>query len=164
MRALRAVALIVALAGCNQILGVPDPSRTDGDGGTDAAAIDAMQIDAWLIDAGAARIVLTSGNGQAPAMVGTALAPFVVTVEDPQGNPIENFVVTFAITTTGGNLSATNVVTSSLGRASTTLTLSTTAGTNTVEARAAWLAMSPVVFDATGLAGPATQIALASGA
>lgn len=113
--------------------------------------------------AGAAtQIVLTSGNGQS-GTAGAALAvPFVVTVRDANANPVSGTLVTFA-TSSGGSLSALGVTTNGAGQASSTLTLATVAGANTATASVTGLTGSPVTFAATGTAGSATQIAVASG-
>src|SRR5262249_17947165 len=76
---------------------------------------------------------LVSGNNQS-ALGGTALSPFVVVVKDATGNPVNGFAVTFTVTSGGGTLSAVTAMTNALGQAQTTLTLGTTAGTNTVNA------------------------------
>lgn len=108
------------------------------------------------------KILLTSGNNQTNT-VGATLAPLVVSVQDVNGNAIANHPVSFEITAGNGNLSTQNTTTDANGRAQTTLTLGTTAGLNRVQAKANGLTGSPVVFDSTGIADSATQIALAAG-
>ena len=90
-------------------------------------------------------------EGEAGAALGE---PFVVEVRDQNGNPLPGATATFAVTAGGGMLSATTATTGSDGRASTTLTLGRTPGTNTVRATVAGL--EPVTFGATGLAVPRT--------
>ncbi len=82
---------------------------------------------------------------------GAALAqPFAVLVRDQYGDPLAGAAVTFAVTAAGGTLSATTATTDANGRASTTLTLGRTPGTNTVKATI--VGLEPVIFTATGLA------------
>jgi hypothetical protein len=102
----------------------------------------------------AATIALTSGNNQS-GVISTAFAtPFVVTVNDAGGNPVQGTSVTFAIATvpsgaTGQVLSATNATTGVNGQASTVLTLGNRAGNYTVTATSTGLTGSPVTFTAT---------------
>ena len=71
-------------------------------------------------------------------MVGTALAkPFVVWVLDEKGAAFEGVPVSFAVTAGGGRLSVETTVTDANGRASSTLTLGSEPGTNTVVVRVA---------------------------
>ena len=75
-----------------------------------------------------------SGDNQQGAL-GEALAnPFVVEVQDQNGNPLRGTTVTFAVTAGGGTLTATTPTTDANGRAQTTLTLGAMLGTNTVQA------------------------------
>ena len=88
---------------------------------------------------------------KAPA--GTALAkPFVVSLQDQNGEPYAGATVTFAVTAGGGTLSVTTDTTDANGRAATTLTLGSQPGTNTVVATVADL--EPVAFTAVALANP----------
>ncbi|MEZ0229956.1 MAG: Ig-like domain-containing protein [Planctomycetota bacterium] len=106
-------------------------------------------------------IALVSGNNQTgPA--GTALpTPFVVVVKDAAGSGVTGFNVVFAVTAGGGTLSATTVATNAQGQASTTLRLGAAPGANTVTASGTGL--TAVTFGATGTAGAAASVALASG-
>ena len=75
-----------------------------------------------------------SGDNQQGAP-GEALAnPFVVEVQDQNGNPLQGTTVTFAVTAGGGTLTATTPTTDANGRAQTTLTLGAMLGINRVEA------------------------------
>ena len=75
-----------------------------------------------------------SGDNQQGAP-GEALAnPFVVAVQDQNGNPLAGTTVTFAVTAGGGTLTATTPTTDANGQAQTTLTLGSMLGTNTVQA------------------------------
>ena len=90
-----------------------------------------------------------SGEGQG-GLVGTALvAPFVVSVLDQNGSAFAGAVVTFSVTAGGGTLSSTTVTTDARGRATTTLTLGSDPGANTVAATVAGL--ETVTFTATAL-------------
>ena len=81
---------------------------------------------------------LTKVSGDAQTgTIGTALAnPFVVEVKDgtTTAKTFAGVPVTFAVTGSGGTLSATTVATDATGRAQATLTLGSASGTNTVTA------------------------------
>ena len=92
-----------------------------------------------------------SGNSQS-AVVSTELSdPFVVQVNDQNGDAFSGAVVTFAVTGGGGTLSDTSVTTGANGRAEATLTLGSTAGTNTVTADVSGISTT-ITFTATGTA------------
>src|SRR5205823_14886659 len=99
------------------------------------------------------KLVLVSGNNQT-AKFQTALAmPLVVSAADTNGNPVAGVTVAFAVTSGGGSLSATSVMTNLTGQAPTMLTVGATAGTNTVTASASGLTGSPATFTATARRG-----------
>lgn len=84
-----------------------------------------------------------SGDGQTGAPGSTLQAPFVVRVVNAHtGDVVSGVDVTFSVTAGGGSLSATSALTTTTvttdanGEASATLTLGTSAGTNTVEVSA----------------------------
>ena len=82
----------------------------------------------------ATTLVKVSGDNQTGG-VSTALPnPFVVQVNDQNGDALSGVSVTFAVISGGGTLSDTSVTTGADGRASATLTLGSTAGTNTARA------------------------------
>lgn len=149
----------------NQLDGtVSDPDKLQGGaatlyGGVMLHGSRQNPIDNFIITATAgkpAQLVYVSGNGQAgTATTGQQLPnPFVVRVMDDNGIPVKDTPVTFVVTAGGGKLSnAQPVLTNAAGQASTFLTLSTTQTQNTVEARAAGLTGSPIVFTATPKAG-----------
>ncbi len=88
---------------------------------------------------------------QGPA--GAQLAePFVVAVRDQNGNLLEGVQVTFAVTDGAGTLSVATDTTGANGQATSTLTLGSQPGTNTVEVTVAGL--EPVTFTAVGKATP----------
>ena len=75
---------------------------------------------------------IISGDDQQDAP-GTALAnPFVVEVRDQCNNPLPEVEVTFSVTSGGGVLSGTSVMTDNNGRAESTLTLGPNLGANAV--------------------------------
>lgn len=94
-----------------------------------------------------ATITKFSGDNQS-GTAGAALAnSLVVQVKDSNGNPQSGETVNFAVTSGGGSVSPTSVVTDNDGKASTVLTLGTTAGqTNTVSATAS--SIGSVTFSA----------------
>jgi hypothetical protein len=97
--------------------------------------------------------------------VGTAL-PGVIRVKavDRLGAPVAGQTVTFAVMAGGGTLSSTSVVSGADGNASTIWTLGTSATTaQTVSATLSSLT-TPIVFNATPVAGPAAAVTVFSGA
>lgn len=102
--------------------------------------------------------ITKNGGDTQSATVGSALAnPVTVRVADALGNAIAGENVTFAAATGNGQVANTMVATNASGIASTTWTLGTTAGQQSVTAAAGTLA--PVTFFATGNAGAAAAIA-----
>ena len=76
---------------------------------------------------------IVSGNAQ-QGLPGAALAkPLVVEVRDQTDEPFPGAQVTFAVSSGGGTLSVTNIITGSNGRAESVLTLGPEPGTNTVD-------------------------------
>ena len=99
----------------------------------------------------ATSIARISGNSQS-AVVSTELSdPFVVQVNDQNGDAFSGAVVTFAVASGGGSLSDTSVTTGADGRAEATLTLGSTAGTNTVTADVSGISTT-ITFTATATA------------
>ena len=89
-----------------------------------------------------------SGYNQQGASGVTLAQPFVVAVQDENGSAVEGVQVTFTVTEGGGTLSSTTSTTDANGQASTTLTLGSQPGPNTVEATVD--GFEPVTFTATG--------------
>src|SRR5256886_4826519 len=85
-------------------------------------------------------------------------------VRDQFGNPVAGVGVTFAPGTGGGSVTPTSPVTTGADgvAAVTAWTLGPTAGPNTLTAASGSLAGSPVTFKATGTAGSATRLAIAT--
>ena len=75
-----------------------------------------------------------SGDGQEGPASTQLAAPFVVSVLDQDGSALAGVDVTFAVSAGGGTLSAVSATTNADGHATTTLTLGSDPGTNTVEA------------------------------
>ncbi|MBF0190917.1 MAG: Ig-like domain-containing protein [Magnetococcales bacterium] len=112
---------------------------------------------------GAASIISSAGTDQT-ATVGTALTtPFTVTVKDANNNVVPNATVNFAVATGGGSVNPATATTNANGQASTTLTLGTTAGANSVTASVTGVT-TPATFNATGTAGTASQLVLGAAA
>ena len=85
-----------------------------------------------------------SGDNQS-GTPGNALAnPFVVEVQDEDGEPLTGHSVTFSVTAGGGSLSETSARTNANGRAQTTLTLGSALGVNSVQASVT--GVDPVTF------------------
>ncbi len=117
------------------------------------------------VTAGAAtQIAVNAGNGQS-ATVNTAVAtPPSAIVRDVSGNPVAGVSVSFAVAGGGGSiLPVTPIVTNASGVAAlTSWTMGTAAGANSITATSGTLAGSPVTFTATGTAGAATQLLVAT--
>ncbi|MEN8165888.1 MAG: DUF4082 domain-containing protein [Pseudomonadota bacterium] len=88
-----------------------------------------------------------SGDNQNAPVNSTLAQPFVVEVRNIDGTPSAGTTVDFTVTAGGGTLSSASAVTDASGLASTTLTLGTTAGLNSVRATAG--AFGSVDFTAT---------------
>jgi len=113
-----------------------------------------------------------TGNGQSQVVKTALTQPFVVTVLDVFGNPIQGASVRFAITRTpsgasGQAITDTLVLTDAQGRAQTTLTLGDSVGVYEVSGISGALLGSPWLFAATatpGVAPPAaTSMVLMTG-
>lgn len=118
--------------------------------------------------AAAKTIALTSGDNQSSVVRSALTNPFVVTVSDTFGNPVQGTIVTFSIDSvpsgaTGQAMSDTNATTGANGQASTLVTLGDKIGPYTIRATSAGLSGNPVSFAATGIAAAAKTINLSSG-
>ena len=100
----------------------------------------------FTITAGAPAASLTkvSGDSQSGTPGNALTNPFVVEVKDADGETIEGIPVTFSVTAGGGSLSETSATTNANGRASTTLTLGSRTGVNSVQASVP--GVDPVTF------------------
>ena len=110
----------------------------------------------------ATSIMAATGSDQ-NGTVGTALAEALVAqVNDQSGNPMSGVSVTFVVSAGGGSVGTTSTTTGSDGRASTTWTLGTTAGTQQVTGSASSIS-TDAVFIATATADVAASFGLVSG-
>ena len=109
----------------------------------------------------AARIVVISGNSQT-GVAGTTLAqPLVVEVQAADNLPVPGVTVTFSAVTAGGSVQQATVVADGTGRASTTMTLGTTAGA--YQYRAASGALASVTVTETATPAPPALLVIESG-
>ncbi len=100
-----------------------------------------------------ASVTLISGNTQSGAVSSTLPLPLVVEVRDVFNNVVPGAGVLWSVTTSAATPGSSAVITDANGRASTTLQLSTVPGPAVVNATV--LALTPVVFNATAVAGTA---------
>ncbi len=111
----------------------------------------------------AAKLTLVSGDGQS-APVTTSGSPLLVRVLDQNDNPVSGYQVTFTVVS--GNVNITNTqpdVSDNNGYARATFQLGNQSGACVVQAAAANLQNSPILFHLTALADVATNINLYSG-
>ena len=95
---------------------------------------------------------IVSGDGQRGGPGALLAGPLVVEVRDENGDLLEGAEVTFVITAGGGTLATETTTTDPAGRATTTLTLGSTPGPNTVDVAVEGL--DPMLFTATAEATP----------
>ena len=108
-------------------------------------------------------LVYVQGDAQS-ATVGTAVAlnP-TVQVVDTNGAPIVGATVAFNVTSGGGNIGASTVVTDTNGWASTSWTLGSVAGANTLDASVVGVgAPTNITFTATATSGAGVQLVIAT--
>jgi YetA-like protein/Bacterial Ig-like domain (group 1)/Dockerin type I domain len=101
----------------------------------------------------AAAISIISGNNQTGSPGQALASPFTIRIQNSSGHGVSGVAVIFAVTGGGGILSAAVASTDSSGQASSTLTLGSTAGTNTVTVTTVSLPGSSVIFTATATGG-----------
>ena len=89
-----------------------------------------------------------SGDNQEGPTAQALANPFVVEVQDGNGDPSVGVAVTLTVTTGGGSLNPETTVTRPDGRAASTLTLGWSAGTNSVQVSAEGVSQT-VTFNAT---------------
>ncbi len=95
----------------------------------------------------------SSGDGQKGQTDTQLKEPFVVTVSDQNKTPFEGVPVSFAVTAGGGKLSLESTMTDSTGLASSTLTLGSKPGANTVTVKVSGIdEYQTFVAEALGLA------------
>ncbi|MGZ8492520.1 MAG: beta strand repeat-containing protein [Gemmatirosa sp.] len=113
---------------------------------------------------GAAATGTIAGGNNQEVRAGSALqvGPSVRVV-DQFGNPVAGVTVNFVVTSGGASVLGSTQTTNAQGIATVGgVTLGATPGTATIEARIAGVT-APIVFNATGLAGPAASITLVGG-
>src|SRR5688572_26985223 len=96
----------------------------------------------------------------ATAVVGSSVSTSVKVLDD-KGKPMQGVAVTFEVTAGGGTVAVPQATTDAAGIASSSWTLASTAGTNTLVARSGSLA--PVTFTVNALADAPANIAAAPG-
>lgn len=109
-----------------------------------------------------AQIQKLSGDGQTSTAGQALAAPLVVQVTDALGNPVSGVTVAFTALQGGGTPSPSTATTGSDGKASTTFTSGTGAGTAQISATIATTAIS-VSFTAIATAGSPASIARSAG-
>jgi hypothetical protein len=109
-------------------------------------------------------IILISGDGQS-GTVGVQLTnPLVIEVQDSFGYVVSNAMVWFNVMVGDGSLDIVNpVLTNSIGRAQTNLTLGIISGANEVTAEIAGMGITQVTFNATGEPDSPYNIVIVSG-
>jgi len=105
--------------------------------------------------------VAVSGLGQSGFVGASLTQPFVVRVEDQNGNAVDGALVAWSVVSGGGTLSPSQSVTGSDGLASATLRLGSVVGQQS--AKATLGEAKPIVFTATAAAAPASQLIAVSG-
>jgi len=108
---------------------------------------------------GGGRVTIEAGNGQT-APVATALAPYSVMVRDLNGNPKAGVPVAWRVVTGGGTVAPSTAISAASGIAIAIATLSAVAGPQTVEASVPGFGGAPVLFESSGVPGPAATIQL----
>jgi hypothetical protein len=139
----RSVALGVALATLATL------AACGGDSGTTAPPKDITPATVTPVSTD----TLRAGVG---ADVGSALT---VTVANKAGDPIDSALVTFAVTAGGGHVSTANAYSNTLGQATTTWTLGTAAGVQTMTATAGGVTATFTAVAAAGAAATVTKVA-----
>jgi alpha-tubulin suppressor-like RCC1 family protein len=106
---------------------------------------------------------LVSGGSQT-GFVGALLPdPLVVRAIDQDGQPVSGIVITWSVVTGGGVVTPADGTSDADGLTSTSFRLGSTLGTQSVRALIAGSNSTPITFNATATAAPASMIAIASG-
>jgi hypothetical protein len=109
----------------------------------------------------ASGVLIVSGDGQIATPGATLPLPLVVQVVDEASNPVVGAAVTWVVTAGGGTIDPATGPTDANGQASTTWTLGSTAGANTVQAIVSGVGQAQ--FTATAAAGTPSVIRIVSG-
>lgn len=107
----------------------------------------------------ATQVQIFAGNNQTGPAGGQLPVNPSVLVRDSHNNPVAGVLVTFSVGSGGGSVTSGSATSNSSGVAGVGWTLGPTAGSNTLTATKTGLTGSPVLFSATGTAGPATRLA-----
>lgn len=99
----------------------------------------------------ATSIAIVGGNGQSDTAGRALTVPLAIAVTANTGAPATNVRVEWTVTTGGGTLSASSVLSDGQGHASVNLTLGNTPGTQSVTATFTGLVGSPANFSATAI-------------
>ena len=129
-------------------------------GGSGLAAATSAPFDVGADPGSGDEIALESVSGNTQTgTVGAALdEPFVVRVVDVEGNGVAGVTVAWAVTGGGGTISPAASITDGDGRAASTRTLGTIAGTQTASATIESIPGFPVTFTATAAPGAPTAL------
>jgi uncharacterized protein YjdB len=106
----------------------------------------------------AANLILVSGGNQTAPPSTTLPQPVVVMVTDTLGNPVPGYPVSFAVATGGGSVGTASTTSDAFGLASTTWTLGSGVGVQTITVTAVGLVGSPLMVAANAPAIAATVI------
>jgi hypothetical protein len=109
----------------------------------------------------ATAVTIVSGNNQSGTVASSLASAVTVQVNDQNGSPVSGVMVTFAATG-GATLGSTTATTNSAGQASTSVSLGTSAGSDTVTASIAGVS-TPATFVMTANAGAPAAIVVVSG-
>jgi hypothetical protein len=113
----------------------------------------------------AASVNLVSGGNQTAAASAVLPLPIVVAVRDALGNPVSGAAVAFAAASGNGSVAPTTATTDATGQASTTWTVGTTTGSESMTATVTGLPVLSIGATVSGGAtqGVVTQLVLTSG-
>jgi hypothetical protein len=100
----------------------------------------------------ATSIAIVAGNGQSDTVGRTLGLPLAIVVRDNTGGPAPNVRVEWTVTTGGGTLSASSVLSDGQGNASVNWTLGNTPGSQSVTATFTGIIGLPANFSATAIA------------
>lgn len=114
------------------------------------------------VQAGSASgVLIVSGDGQSAQPGAVLPEALVVRVVDGDGNAVSDAAVTWVVTAGGGSVNPESGTTDAQGQASTTWTLGSAPGVNTVEAIVS--GVGEATFNATALSGSPARIRIVSG-
>jgi adhesin/invasin len=123
--------------------------------------LDSTVFTATATNGPASQINIDAGNAQRGSVGAALVTPLSAKVTDAAGNPVPNAPVTWTVLTGGGQITVTQQITDSTGRAFATWTLGTTGGQQT--AKAALASGVSIGFSATAGAGAAVQLIQVAG-